>query len=384
MRALIIFVAVAIASPVWAQDKQEAPAPTILVTGKPIAETEQNLKDCLARHCPPKEDLDATLAHAENQYLAGDYLAARRTLAQSHHRNARFAKEYPVDVSDLQRAYGRLNDIIGLPDDGRLLQIYSFETLRDGLGSTNERVLNQQLMTGDYFLNVGRLNGAMDVYRAVERKAHDVGEFQVQGRAMLRQAGTYATLAIRDDGYNAIARAKIAKMEKTTEPQLATYRLAAAILRARLAVARGDEESLEKAIAGLAGKGVDTPIAIYAPPLIPNDPRTGLVTHTEAEWFDLRYRIDPAGRVQDVEQLRSSGPLSGDWAKQVQASIARRRYVPIDLGPNGDGLVRIERFSLVFDVTNGETGTHLRGRAKTGRIVTLDITPDGDDKPAAR
>ncbi|NYT42926.1 hypothetical protein HZY97_19285 [Sphingomonas sp. R-74633] len=384
MRGLILFAAIAAAPPAWAQSKQEAPAPTILVTGKPIAETEKNLADCLARHCPPKEDIDATLAHAENQYLAGDYLAARRTVAESHHRNARFAKEYPVDVSDLQRAYGRLNDIIGLPDNGRLLQIFSFETLRDGLGSTNDRVLNQQLMTGDYFLNVGRLNGAMDVYRAVERKAHDAGQYQVEGRAMLRQAGTYATLAIRDDGYNAIARAKIAKMEKTTEPQLATYRLAAAVLRARLAAARGDEESLEKAVAALAGKGIDTPIAIYAPPLIPKDPRTGLTTHNEAEWFDLRYRIDAAGRVQDVERLRSSGPLSGDWAKQVEESIARRRYVPIDLGSNSDGMVRIERFSLVFDVTSGETGTHMRGRSKTGRIVTLDITPDDDAKTAAK
>ena len=78
-RTGILLFALASASPALAQ-QQRAEDPqdnaAIVVTGTPLAESAKRLKDCIARHCPPKEDIDASLAHAENQFIAGDYLTA--------------------------------------------------------------------------------------------------------------------------------------------------------------------------------------------------------------------------------------------------------------------------------------------------------------------
>jgi hypothetical protein len=52
--------------PAARQDQQ-----TIIVTGRSLTDTERALRDCLARKCPPNEDIDASLAHAENLFVAG-------------------------------------------------------------------------------------------------------------------------------------------------------------------------------------------------------------------------------------------------------------------------------------------------------------------------
>ncbi|MBQ1500867.1 MAG: hypothetical protein IIZ38_21355 [Sphingomonas sp.] len=383
MRALIVLTAMTAAVPVEAQENHQDTVPTIMVTGSPLAETGRKLKDCLARRCTPKEDIAASLAHAENQYLAGDYEGARATLSRSHNRNARYAKTYPVEVSDLQRAYGSVTDIAGLPENGRVLQIFAFETLRAGQGGTSESALDQLLLTGDASLTTGRLTRAMDVYRKVERKARESGQLQVQGRAMLRQAGTYTTLATRAAGYDDLARRQIERIEQTSAPELATYRIAAGILRARLAASKGGEASIDKAIATLPAKGKARLVPFYDPPLLPADPGIGVAPPSDPEWIDLRYRVDASGRVHDVEQLRGSAHLTGDWARHVRTSVARRRYVPMDFGTDGDDLVRIERFTLVFDAFAG-TGTHISGRADAARIVALDLTPGAGEKSASR
>src|SRR3954462_14323982 len=100
-----------------------APAPTqapaastekpIIVPGTSLPQTERNLKECPARHCPPTEDIAATLAHAENLFVAGDYKQARSTTLASIGRNSKYAKQYPVDVSDLYRANGRIAAHLG-------------------------------------------------------------------------------------------------------------------------------------------------------------------------------------------------------------------------------------------------------------------------------
>src|SRR4051794_22444833 len=79
-------------------------ARTIVVTGR--RDSEAALKACLERHCPPKEDIDATLAYAEQLFEAGDYAGARTVLKRSLGRNAGEARRYPVEVSDLYRANG--------------------------------------------------------------------------------------------------------------------------------------------------------------------------------------------------------------------------------------------------------------------------------------
>src|SRR3954452_19851125 len=71
----------------------------IIVTGRSLSDTERALRECLARKCPPNEDIDASLAHAENLFVAGKYGDARRVTLASIGRNHSYRKTYPVDVS---------------------------------------------------------------------------------------------------------------------------------------------------------------------------------------------------------------------------------------------------------------------------------------------
>lgn len=376
--------ALAAPAPAWAQDSDQESAPTIVVTGNPLSETAKRLKACLDRHCPPKEDIDASLAHAENQFLDGDYRAARATLAAAHGRNAQYAKQYPVDVADLDRAYGRLTNMDGRPEFGRFLQIGALETLKGGLDSSDARILVQRMMTGDEYLQTGRVEAAVEVYRKVEKQARKLGQMGIAGSAMLRPAALYAALGAHNYDYRMEARRELTRIERTTEPELATFRTAAQVLRARLAGVAGDEDEMEKAIGSLAGKGFTTPVLVYdEPPFGDIPPPTGVISRnldTNPEWIDLRYRIDASGRVKEVDELRRSPEISNDWPKYLLKSIAKRRYVPLAL-PTGSGeLVRIERFTLVFDAES-HTGSNMQSRSTKGRLVSLDLTPDPPAQP---
>lgn len=379
MRALLLFAVLATATPALAQESggQDA-ASAIVVTGTPLSETEKRLKECLARHCPPMEDMEASLAHAENQLLAGDYLGARDTLRGAHNRNMRYAKEYPVEVSDLNRAYGRVVSMNGKPESGRLHQIESLESLQKAFGDTDARVLIQRLATGDAYAQTSRLRAATDVYRKVQKQARAAGQLHVAGFAMLREAVLYTALSLRDSGYRNAARNTLRKMLESKEPELEEYRIAAHVLQARIAKEAGDEDAMEREIASLVGKGFKEPVLVYDEPAFFDPPETGAIernVQSDPEWVDIRYRIDASGHVRDIEQIRQSPSMSGDWAAPIRKVIGRRRYVPLDLPPGSDGITRIERYTLVFDITPRKA-SRVPMRSTRGRLTALDITPD--------
>src|SRR4051812_17699393 len=86
---------------------------TIVVTGRSLQDTERALRECLARKCPPNEDIAASLAHAENLFVAGKYGDARRVTLAAVGRNHRYRKTYPIDVSGLYRANARIAAHLG-------------------------------------------------------------------------------------------------------------------------------------------------------------------------------------------------------------------------------------------------------------------------------
>lgn len=383
MRSIVLLAALTAATPSLAQEKTAEEDWTIVVTGTPLADSAKRLKECLARHCPPLEDMAASIAHAENQFLAGDYLGSRKTLADSRDRNKRYAKQYPLQVSDLERGYGRLTNMYGLPDSGRLHQIEAVETLKGALDAKDSRVLAQELMAGDDYLALGRVDAAIDVYRKVEKKARDAHQLNMVGFAMLRQAALYATISEDRESYRGLARSGIRRIENTREPELEQFRIAARVLDARLAGFSGDKDGMDAKIRDIAGKGVRVPVLVFSEPFR-EDKRpveasalgtSHRGTDTNPEWIDVRYRISADGRVHDIEQLRASPRIEGNWPEKVRASIATRRYVPLDLPAGSDGMERIERFTYVFDITRGDTGTRTGFRSTNGRLTTLDITP---------
>ncbi len=372
--------------PVQAQEAAEPPSEqTIVVTGTSLPQTEADLKACLARKCPPREDIDASLAHAENQFVAGYYAEARRTLAAARHRNARYASTLPVEVADLTRAYGRISEMHGYRDLGRILQIDAVDALKAGLDKGDSRILMQRLLVGDQYGKNGRFRAAADVYSKVAKQARKAGLPTVQGYAMLREAVLYAAVSYSNPAYRDGTEHRINALEQTTAPELAEFRFAAQLLRARLASERGDTRALDAAIAALKDRKLDRPLLIFAPPLkldrvsghedgrieAPNN------INKTPEWIDVRFRIAADGTVRDIETLRESPSVYGPWPKKVHENLAQRRYAPLQ---PADGMTRVERFTMVYDIYNS-TRTRLRQRAASGRVSSLDLTNDPTRMP---
>src|SRR5258706_3616290 len=166
----------ALSMPAPSQDKPHAPAKgnDIVVTGVRLQDSEKALKDCLARRCSPTEDIAATLAHAENQFVAGDYHDARKTLLSSVGRNKRFAKSYPVQVADLLHANSRIAAHLGESEGYRIGMVDVVTSLKAGLPDSDPRVLVAQIEVGDSFARTRQIEAAVSSYRDVARRAHDL------------------------------------------------------------------------------------------------------------------------------------------------------------------------------------------------------------------
>ena len=361
---------------------------TVVVTAQSLTQTERALAECLARQCPPKEDIDASLAHGENLFLAGDYEEARHVLRQSRGRNMRYAKTMPVDVGDLARAYGRLSTVSGYSDIGRISQIDSLDALKAGLDRDDARLLMQRMLVGDEFIRQGRLVAGDDVYKTVERQATAAKLPNVLGFAMLRQAVVYGALASVDRTYDQAARHRIKRIEATTDPALAPFREAVSLLRAQLAALDGDDQALEAAIAAVGARRYPRPVLIYNPPVDvdvrPRSDSSVVEEHGDArpQWIDLTFEIGADGKVRDIEMLRKSDTVRTDWPDRVRQAVAKRRYAPVSAEVAPSLLQRTERFSLVYNVAStAGSRSRIRTRVPQGRIVSLDLTEETAPSP---
>ncbi|MBB5710138.1 hypothetical protein [Sphingomonas xinjiangensis] len=302
MRALLLLLSTSLAAPALAQDITSE-TQTVVITGTPLKDTAARLAECIARKCPPKEDIDASLAHAENQLVAGDYAGGRRTLDKARGRNRQYAAMFPTQVSDLLRARGRLTNLDGRVGPGRLSQIESLEALKAGLDHGDSRVLMQRLLVGDEFANAGRVKAAESVYRKVERQARKAGRLQVAGYAMLRDALVHGIIASVDPAYQHTARQKLARIENSPEPELAEFREAAKLVRVRLASLDKDPAALDQAIAAIPPRSPDKPLLVYAPAILEDQATLPFgdapLTSTDngaPEWIDIQFRITAEAR----------------------------------------------------------------------------------------
>ena len=90
--ALLIALLAATPAPAFAQNTQpqtQSGGQEVTVTGRRLQDYRDRLRACIARGCPPNEDVDASLALAEVEFESGAYQEARRTILQSLDRNRR-------------------------------------------------------------------------------------------------------------------------------------------------------------------------------------------------------------------------------------------------------------------------------------------------------
>lgn len=380
------------ALPAIAQTASPNAAPTgrdIVVTGQRLPDLQHALETCLARHCPPDQDIAATLAVAENEFVNGNYDAARSTLGRSIDRNKRFAKRYPIDVSNLLRANYRVAEHLG---DGDSFRIGTFDTvsaLKAGLPDTDPRVLAAEIEVGDMYARFGRVDEATDQYDHIARRAAALGLWNLQGMARLRKVILYSQLAaVKPSLYAAAAKRAANDIIGDSDPHMAPFVQAASFLSAQMSAHSGDSGAVDRMIADLHATGSGkTPILLYQP-VIEQASRADLDhlwgstttklarTNYDGQWIDVGFWIKPDGRVDGVDVLRSGqGAGTPGWAKPILAAIGGRRYAPLHLDDGTPGMIRVERYTLTARKTF-VTGSRIATRESQPQIEMLDLTAE--------
>jgi hypothetical protein len=372
-------------------------APTnreIVVIGQSLKDTERAWQDCIARGCPPDQEIRAALAHAENQFITGDYRDAKTTINKTVGRNRKHGGQYPIEVSDLFRASSRISEHLGEADQFRLAVLDMRDTLREGLTEGDPRAMVAQIEVGDSRAKLGYPREAIRIYRDVAEKAFKAGQARV---------GTYADLrrflleyAVADESnYKSDMDKALDGLQKMADGPPAgaeDFGLVAAVTLARLDRKAGNTESTAAIVKRFADRGgANRPILLSAEPIkLPDtaglDQKSGNVLaisqgNIEDRWIDVGFWVNANGLVSDAEVLRSSG--NSRWSKLVIDSIASRIYAP--LKSKGDaaapGFYMIERYTFTARYMDEVTGTRIRQRSPAPRIERIDITPENYDQP---
>ena len=394
------------------------PQQSIVVVGRAIQEKKTALAACLSRKCPPNEDIDATLALAETQLLAGKYRDARYTLLRSLSRNKGEAASYPIPVSDLYRANGRVAASLGFDEDYYRSTWGIYNTLRKGLPAAKDLQYSAMMEVAEMMAATRGHDRARTYYQSISRHARSHGRADIAALAELR-------MILRH--YPAYARAEaIRKIADNADPGTRAAQLEARLALARLAFEENDVARADSLISEMAGYDIKKPILVYAPPwtvesgpatadspptmadrrdvlsmdgngstggqnasggagpgagggrppgptqMSKNGPKTfasyRMPLNVEDMWIDVGFRITPEGKVSDVEVLRSRGEKG--WAKPLLASVSGRRYTPTKAAA---GIYRTERYTYTSGLEAG-TASKKAQHSPNARVEYLDLS----------
>lgn len=404
---MLVAVLVLLLAPVSATPSSQDPS--IIVTGRAIREKKEGLAACLARHCPANEDIDATLALAETQLIAGNYHDARRTLLASLGRNKGEAARYPIPLSDLYRANGRVAADLGLDTDYYRSTWGIYRTLKYGLPSDQVRQFSALMEVAEMNYRTRGHEAARLYYEEIARDARKAGRPDIAAIAELRSA-------IRHLPPNSSWQVNVIKRVAAMQgAEMRAPALEAKLALARMAYANGDEPQAQAIQRELAAFNIKRPILIYAPPyemrerdrprgnevesavmnniivITPVEARTDrgapvaftgqgpksfatsrIAPMVDDMWLDAEFRITPEGKVANLKVVRSRGGTS--WAKPLLASIEGRRYTPGD--PNSPTSRRLERYTYTSALEK-KTGSYSWGRSPDTRVEYMDLSEEG-------
>lgn len=379
MMLALFWAAQATAAPPPSSAPQSLPAPpSIVVTGERLSKLRDDLAACIARQCPPPEEIQRSLALAETQFIAGDYRRSRATLLKARKRNARHAAQFPVDVADLHRATALLSNVNGLPDPARIGAIDAVDALKKGLTENDPRIFMERLRVGEAFAREGRPFAALDHYAWVARSAKASGMPDIEGQAMLRSAVLLGVIATMVKSYVPSARRAADAILARQEPAFLPYRNGVRVLRAQLAPKRERAAVVQAALREIEpDPTAQGSVLVYNPPIDMQDAVFGTVANDTPLWADVAFHIAPDGRVTEVETLRSAEQVDPRWVEIATRGLRDRRYAPASIP--ADGLARVERYSFVADfVPFGRSRDSLRSRipvrSSQRRVEVIDIS----------
>jgi len=349
--------------------------PTVVVTADSLAATKKALAECLAYHCPPKEDIARSLAYAEMQFLSGDYQASYRTLLSSRGRNGRYDAVLPKEVADLHRATSRLARLNGVPINPRVDAADAVYALRAGLPANDPAILAQRLEVGDELAREGRAEGAFQHYDWVAREADKVGDFNLVGQAYLRAAVLQSALGSLYPEYRTRARDMAERILKRSEPEMLPYRNAARAIQIQLADEKDRAAVADRVIAEMEPGQNGRQMLVFSPSIRQEELHFGSAPgQAKANFIDFSYRITPDGHVVDIAPENISDKLPAQWVEVISQKLALRRYTPRNDHDPRKGQ-RLERFSIVSPLA-AYKGSRVRSRASSWVLNTFDLTAD--------
>lgn len=373
--AAILFLQVsASASPLTPEVNDE-----VVVTATRLAGAKKALDACIVSHCRPDKEMKAALSYANQQFLAGDYPEALRTVRESRHRNDRYAAQYPFQVSDLARASSLLSNYDGRITASRIDARAATDALRAGLKSDDPIIQVQRLETADrMLLNDGgdpfvRLNMALAIYDEVAAQARRIGNVPVEGHALFRKASVLTEVARDQPIYRDRALQAIAAVREHDGAAFAPFRSAGVMLQARIDVREGKAAEARRLLATLSDEERQSPLLIDEPFLdLSGYQLENSTADDRPQWADVGFWVRPDGAVQDVEVVQQSKNSPGAWLKAKVANVEKRTYAPLPVGPDSPGVYKVERYSMIFDRVSGLGRVRIRNDG--GRLTTMDVT----------
>jgi tetratricopeptide (TPR) repeat protein len=389
----------------------------IVVVGRAIQNAKDSLAACLARHCRPDEDIDASLALAENQLIAGKYRNARETLLKSLSRNHDEAKAYPIPVSDLYRANGRVAAHLGIDADYYRSTWGIYRTLKHGLPDAKDRQYSALMEVAEMMATTRNHERARNYYDRIADQARKDGRPDIAAIAELRSVIRHLPPYMRERG--------VKRILSRLDPNLRAPLLEAKLALARMAYEKQDVTKGDAIVNDLASLKIKKPILVYAPswelsagPMaIGGTPaqyghtnlaiavgqaegagdagggggrsagapgkvsgsftghgNTAFATNrmplnVEDMWIDVGFHITADGKVSDLKIERSKGDIG--WSKSLVRSIAGRRYTPAD--PASPFAYRRERYTYTSGLEEG-AGTHSALHSPQPRVEYMDLS----------
>ena len=355
----------------------------IIVTGQSLKSTGDALDSCLRRGCPPDEDIRASLAHAENLFVAGDYDDARRVLKKSIGRNGDEDQTLPIPVSNLYRANSRVAAHLGEAEDYQRSTYRTWSILKEANGVPAWLTLSARMDVANMVTTTQGALAGKRAFRQLEEEAARLGRSDIAALARLRAIWIDY---LHDPNHSVEGRLREMLAEAGADDRIA--RMGALILLARIERNKGmaPGEATDALIAELARTPSQRPALLFSPPLprlrgdkwnanlagVPVYSATSQLPtdNFEDRWVDVGFWVQPDGRVSDAEILRQSGSTS--WADPILQSVGGRIYAP---SASGEGRYRVERVTYTSNWRK-RIDTRLRVRSQDPSIQILDLTAD--------
>lgn len=329
---------------------------------------EKALAECLARKCPPAEDVEASLQASVEQFADARYEDARRTLQRAIDRNRDHAAALPGPVSSLHATLATVAEHEGRPRVWEAAARNNMRVLRQHLGPDHPATLIEALGFADNLIGLKSAVLADRIYRRVQRLAADSGQTELAAGAAFRRAWLMM-IRRHDTDARRLADEAVA-IAGPGDRQIAELR---EVLRMQIAVRRGDDGAVDALAARLRQSEDRTPRLLYQMPVDDMEP-PGIADKGSSlpiRTADVGYWIRPDGHASEAEVLRTSGLST--WAPAILKQVNGRRYVPLAVEAGHPGIYRIDRFTVRAEFGLPKE-TRIPGRVGPATVHVVDLT----------